>query len=148
MGDIPYEALQGGGYVGPRFTGVFFFQDIFWRVVIPLVYGTCGINMLDALAVMPVETKRHLTANPNARREYMFLWADCIDYDMGFQDLGFTLDRTSFLNEMIQSTERELRSTINDLSQKHPNSNAMNSARNCAEKALKAFLCHHHKLTP
>ena len=34
MGDIPYEILQQGGFIGPRFRGVFFFENVFWRVVI------------------------------------------------------------------------------------------------------------------
>jgi hypothetical protein len=66
---------------------------------------------------------------------------------MGFQDLAPRLDQDSFLAELVQSVERELQSTIADLCQQRPNSNAMYSARNCVEKALKAFLCFHNKLT-
>src|ERR1022692_4503762 len=141
MGDIPYEVLQQGGWVGPRFRGVFFFRDVFWRVVVPLVWGTRSINALDGLAVMPAQIKQRLVSVPKTRDEYLLLWADCVDYDMGFQDLAPTLDPASFLNEMVQSVERELQSTIADLCQERPNSNAMYSARNCTEKALKPFLC-------
>jgi hypothetical protein len=147
VGDIPHEALQQGGFVGPRFRGVFFFKNVFWRVVIPLVFGTCGIKPLDGLAVMPEETKRHLLSNPGTRDEYLLLWADCVDYDMGFQGASRRLDPTSFLNEMVHSVDRELQSTIADLCQQRPNSNAMYSAMNCAEKALKGFLCFHDNLT-
>jgi hypothetical protein len=147
MGDIPYEVLQQGGWVGPRFRGVFFFRDVFWRVVVPLVWGTRSINALDGLAVMPAQIKQRLVSVPKTRDEYLLLWADCVDYDMGFQDLAPTLDPASFLNEMVQSVERELQSTIADLCQERPNSNAMYSARNCTEKALKAFLCFHEKVT-
>jgi hypothetical protein len=44
MENIPYEVLQQGGFVEPRFTGVFLFQNVFWRVAIPLVAGTVSIN--------------------------------------------------------------------------------------------------------
>src|ERR1039458_8804576 len=88
MGDIPYEVLQQGGWVGPRFRGVFFFRDVFWRVVVPLVWGTRSINALDGLAVMPAQIKQRLVSVPKTRDEYLLLWADCVDYDMGFQDLA------------------------------------------------------------
>lgn len=96
---------------------------------------------------MPSETKQYVVRNPKTLEEYLLLWADCVDYEMGFQDLAPRLDHDSFLAEMVQSVERELQSTIADLCQQRPNSNAMHSARNCAEKALKAFLCFHDRLT-
>lgn len=100
-----------------------------------MVYGTVKLNVLNALASMPDPTRRHLMMNANALNEYMLVWADCIDYDMGYQDLVHSLDPASFTNELVQSVERELRSTISDLSQHRPNSNAMYSARNATEKA-------------
>src|ERR1017187_9257343 len=71
MGDIPYEVLQQGGWVGPRFRGVFFFRDVFWRVVVPLVWGTRSINALDGLAVMPAQIKQRLVSVPKTRDEYL-----------------------------------------------------------------------------
>jgi hypothetical protein len=147
MENIPHEVLQQGGFVGPRFTGVFLFQNVFWRVAIPLVVGTVSINALDALRIMPLETKRLLSSRRNDMREYLKLWADCCDYDMGYQASAQTVTRESFLGEMIESTERELTSAVADLCQQRPNSKAVHSARDATEKALKAYLCHHAGLT-
>lgn len=147
MGDIPHEVLQQGGFVGPRFRGVFFYQNVFWRVVIPLVLGTRSISAPEGLAVMPDGTKQRLFSIPEERDRFLLLWADCVDYDVGFQETSRRLDPASFLNEMVQGVDRELRSAVSNLCQQRPNSNAMYSARNCTEKALKGFLCFHDNLT-
>jgi hypothetical protein len=146
MDNIPHEILQGGGFIGPRFTGVFFFEDVFWRVAIPLVYGTRAVDALDALRIMPREIKQRLFTRENALREYLLLWADCFDYDTGFQDSHAIAAAGSFLGEMIDSTERELTSAIADLCQHRPNSKAMQSARDATEKAFKAYLAYHTNL--
>ncbi len=146
-GDIPFEVLQQGGFSGPRFTGVFFFEDVFWRVAIPLVYGRPAVNTMNALRVMPTETKQRLCSYRDTVREYLLLWADCFDYDTGFQDSHAVFAAGSFLGEMIESTERELTSAITDLCQQRPNSKAMHSARDATEKALKAHLAHQANLT-
>lgn len=140
MGDIPYEVLQQGGFVGPDFHGVFFFRNVYWRVVIPLVFGTRKLNPFDALATMPAQTKRYIESNDQRRREYVLLWADCLDYDFGYITARNNLSANAFLNEMVTSVDRELRSAIAELCQKKPNSNAMYSARHCTEKVLKGFL--------
>jgi hypothetical protein len=147
MEHIPHEVLQQGGFVGPRFTGVFFYQDVFWRVAIPIVFGTTQVNLLDALRIMPPETKRELTARPDQMREYLRLWADCYDYDTGYQRSKSLASQGSFVDEMIESTERELNSAVSDLCQQRPNSKARHSARDATEKALKAFLAHRVGLT-
>jgi hypothetical protein len=46
---LPYEFVQAGGYIGPTFTAVFFFENVFWRVVIPLVYGRPSVNIMASL---------------------------------------------------------------------------------------------------
>jgi hypothetical protein len=147
MENIPHEILQQGGYVGPRFTGVFLFQNVFWRVSIPIVIGTRSVSALDALRLMPPETKALLASRRNDMREYLMLWADCFDYDTGYQKSKQVVATGSFLSEMIESTERELTSAITDLCQQRPNSRSSHSARDATEKALKAYLCHHANLT-
>jgi HEPN domain-containing protein len=147
MENIPHEVLQQGGFVGPRFTGVFFYRDVFWRVAIPIVFGTRAINALDALRIMPAETKRQLSAQVNEIREYLRLWADCYDYDSGYQRSKSLVSKGSFVDEMIESTERELNSAVADLCQQRPNSKARHSARDATEKALKALLGYHAGLT-
>ncbi len=147
MDNIPHEILQQGGFTGPRFTGVFFFQDVFWRVTIPLVLGTRDVNAMDAIRMMPQEVKQLLCSREDALQEYLLLWADCLDYDTGFQAFHAVAAAGSFLGEMIESTDRDLTSAITDLCQQRPNPKAMYSAREATEKALKAYLAYHANLT-
>src|SRR5579872_6205358 len=147
MGDIPYEVLQQGGFVGPDFHGVFFFQNVYWRVVIPLVFGTCSLKPFDALATMPAQVRRYLESSHQRGREYILLWADCLDYGLRFGTAINDLSAKPFVEEMAKSVDRELRSAIAELCQKNPNPNAMYSARHCVEKALKGFLSFQTGLT-
>jgi hypothetical protein len=68
MDRVPYEFMQGGGYFGPTFTSVFFFQNIFWRMVIPIVFGrNVSVNVLDCLVAMPKHIKQHLVMHDASR---------------------------------------------------------------------------------
>jgi hypothetical protein len=147
MDNIPHEILQQANFVGPRFTGVFFFQNVFWRVTIPVVFGARAVDALAALTVMPQETKQRLATQADVLRQYLLLWADCVDYDIGFGQSKAIAPPGSFLSEMVNSTERELTSAIGDLCQQRPNSKAMHTCREAMEKALKAYLAHHANLT-
>jgi len=146
MNEIPYEFLQAGGYFGPEFTSVFLFEDVFWRVVIPLMFGATSHNILNSLAMMPAEVRERLYQNPVAIQAYREHWADCLDYDMGSQMLGMQ-PLEGEAGDFLASAQRDLTSAITDLSQKTPNSNAMQNARVATEKAMKAFLCIRHSLT-
>ncbi len=146
MGGVPYEFVQGGGYFGPTFTSVFLFQSIFWRMVIPIVYGRVRVNILDCLIAMPVQIRQHLMQHDSSRRACMLHWADCIDYDQGMHE--FLMRPPAHpAAELVRALDRDVRSTISDLAQEQPNSNAMHDARIATEKALKAHLCFHHGYT-
>lgn len=140
MLDIPYEYLQGGGYVGPEFTSVFLFQGIFWRMVIPLVFGRVCFNVIESLVMMPADIRHRLCADLIASREYKAHWADCLDYDTGFQMLEVQ-PVSGHGQSFVASSRRDLLTCTADLSQGRPNSNAMQAARLATEKAMKAFLC-------
>jgi hypothetical protein len=146
VNDVPYEFVQAGGYFGPTFTAVFFFENVFWRVVIPRVYGAVSVNTMASLIAMPASLRQRLVQNAGTRKAFTALWADSIDYDMG-RDYLMMQPHSDPAFELVTSVDRDLQSTIADLSQERPNSNAMHNARTTTEKALKAFLCLRHGYT-
>ena len=146
MNDVPYEFVQAGGYFGPKFTAVYFFENVFWRVIIPIVYGPTPINIMASIVAMPPNVRQRLVQSARARDDLEAHWADCIDYDQG-RDFFFAQLPTNPATELVASVDRDLLSTIADLSQQEPNSNAMHNARLATEKALKAFLCFRHGYT-
>ena len=124
-----------------RVSGARLLEDIDW--VCPVVWSKemcIRDSAMDGLRMMPTEIKQRLCSRREAMREYLLLWADCFDYDIGFQGSRAIAAAGSFLGEMIESTERELNSTITDLCQQRPNSKAIHSARDATERALKACL--------
>ena len=146
VNNVPYEFVQAGGYFGPTFTAVFFFENVFWRVVIPRVYGAISVNTMASLVAMPARLQQRLMQNTCTREAFVALWADSIDYDMGREYLMMQ-PHSDPASELVTSIDRDLQSTIADLSQERPNSNAMHNARMTTEKALKAFLCFRHGFT-
>ncbi len=147
LDNIPYEFVQGGGYVGPDFTGVFFFENVFWRVVIPIVVVGQGypVNVVASLIAMPEPVSRRLVKG-NKSSEYKLHWADCFDYDYGRNHVRMQ-PGSAESTDLIESADRDLLSTIADLSQHEPNSNAMHNARMATERALKALLCSRYGYT-
>jgi hypothetical protein len=147
VNEVPYEFAQAGGYFGPTFTSVFFFENVFWRVVVPVVFGThVQVNMLESLVAMPVGLRQHLVQSVAAQECYKAHWVDCLDYDQGrgyFNAQPPSAPET----QLVVAADRDLLSTIADLAQDAPNSNAMHNARLATEKALKAFLCFRHRFT-
>jgi HEPN domain-containing protein len=143
VNDVPYEFVQAGGYFGPKFTAVFFFENVFWRVVIPIVYGTPSVDIMRSLVAMPANLQQHLLQNARSREDFKAHWADCIDYDQG-RNCFMMQPPNDPATDLVTSADRDLLSTIADLSQHEPNSNAMHNARLSTEKALKAFLCFRH----
>ena len=146
MNDVPYEFVQAGGYFGPTFTAVFFFENVFWRVVIPIVFGTPSVNVMESLVAMPPNLRQHLVQNTRSREDFKAHWADCIDYDQGF-DCFMMQPPNGPATELVTSANGDLLSTIANLSQQEPNSNAMHDARLATEKVLNAFLCFRHGFT-
>jgi hypothetical protein len=116
-------------------------------MVIPIVFGeNVPVNVLNCLVAMPDHIRRHLVQHDATRRACMLHWADCIDFDQGMYE--FLMQPPEHpAAELVRALDRDVRSTIADLAQEQPNSNAMHDARIATEKALKAYLCFHQGYT-
>ena len=112
MGSVPYEFVQGGGYFGPTCTSVFFFPNIFWRMVIPIVFGeNVPVNVLNCLVAMPDHIRRHLVQHDPTLRGCMLHWADCIDFDQGMHE--FLMQPAEHpATELVSALDRDVRSSI------------------------------------
>lgn len=141
------RSAKGSHAVGPMFTGAFYFDSYFWPVHIPIAYGTVPLDPLDFLDGMPDSVKGNLSANQQTLVEYLLLWTDCLDYCYGLDDIRKTGKCTRFGSELVVSADRELRATVELLTQRrHPNPKAMENARMSTEMFLKAYLVVHGDL--
>src|SRR3984957_16135322 len=146
MNDVPYEFVQAGGYLGPDFTSVFFFENVFWRVVIPLVYGTPMVNTIHSLVAMPAQVRQRLVQNESTRQAYKLHWADCLDYTYG-RDYLRAVPPNGDTSAFIAALDRDLCSALADLAQQQPNANSIHHSRLATEKSFKALLCARHAHT-
>ncbi len=74
-------------WIGPLFAGVYFYDASFWKLTIPLVYGSTKINALDLLADLPPEMKMGFKQDNRELWEYAMCAADTTDYAFGFEQV-------------------------------------------------------------
>src|SRR6267142_2864112 len=74
-------------HIGSLFTGVFYFDVYFWPVNIPIAYGQVRFNPFESIQPMPDSVKTRLQSDKLACLGYLGLWADCVDYGYGRDDL-------------------------------------------------------------
>jgi hypothetical protein len=126
----------------PLFTGVYFFDASFWRVVVPLVFGEARVDALDSLEGVPSEVKAGLSADPKQILDYVAAWADILDYGYSVEDLRKTKSANSFATGLLLAGHGELKTTVSQLLEQRPNPKAIESARMATEMHLKAYLAY------
>jgi HEPN domain-containing protein len=125
---------------GPLFRGVHYMDSIYWPIYIPVAFGTCEINALECLELMPAEFRKRIETENEERWKYMLVWADCLDYAYGYDDIDRVSKYQGLALEFIQSGNKELQAAIDLLLQRRPNSKAIENCRMAVEIFLKAIL--------
>lgn len=136
----------GSQYIGPMYVGALYYDQSFWPVFIPTVFGMTRLNARDSLKTMPDSTVLDLFANRHELSEYVAVWVNCVDYALGVDDLkGDALN--DFTRELLAAGDQKLKATVTLLLQDQLNSSAIESARMATEMFLKAFLAAKDGLT-
>jgi hypothetical protein len=130
----------GSQQINPMYTGVFYYDSCFWPVFVPIIYGTVKINACDALKTMPESIVKQLWKDRGELEQYVSVWADCIDYAFGFENLQETGTHGKFAQGLLKSGNQELNALVALLLERIPNSKSMESARMSTEMFLKTFL--------
>jgi hypothetical protein len=124
----------------------------FWKLDIPIAYGTVQLNALDALSQMPQELKTQLQSDRSIRWRFVALWVDSMDYAYGIDDLGKgsrlpANPNRSFAIQLTSSAHRELAATVRLLTESQgPNAKSFETARMATEMFLKSYLTMHGSL--
>ncbi|MEK6681156.1 MAG: hypothetical protein AABY79_04240, partial [Nitrospirota bacterium] len=98
------------------------------------------LDARNSLKTMPDPIVERLWADRNKLHEYISLWADCVDYALGLDDLQKRGGFGRFAQELLNSGDQQLKATIALLLENRPNPKAMESARMSTEMFLKVFL--------
>lgn len=137
----------GVQHIGPMYTGAYYYDSLFWPVVIPVVAGTVKLDAANSLKAIPDSIKTRLLSDTNERQQFALFWADCIDYGFGADDLIDDSYAGNFWQELIKSGDQQLNATVTLLLEQRPNSIAMELARMATEMFLKTFLANKTGLT-
>jgi len=133
-------------HIGPLYAGAFYYDAYFWRVHIPLTYGTVNLSPWVCLKGVPETVRVRLQSDTDAALQFMGLWADCVDYAFGRDDISKVLP-DSFGKRLFTSADHQLEATVALLHERTPNAKATESARMATEIFLKAFISLHRALT-
>ena len=128
-------------WIGPLFAGVYFYDTTFWKLTIPLVYGSTKVNALDLLVDMPPGMKTSLTQGNRELWAYAMCAADTIDYAFGFEEVLKQKMESELVLQLLQNGDAQLRSCAAGLLAHRPNRGIVQAGRLATEIFLKSLLC-------
>lgn len=132
---------------GSLYDSIYFYDSQFWQVSIPLIYGSVKLNALDSLSQMSDLIKEELMSDQKQAWDYVFYWADCVDYGLGVHDLKKTSSLDANGIQFLMSGDQELRAAVSILSQSRPDSRAILTCRMAVEIFFKAYIALKQGLT-
>lgn len=132
--------------IGSLFTGVYFYDGHCWRVAIPLAYGSVRLDPWSSLVEMPETIAAKLRQEPPSWVDFLSVWADCVDYAFGRDDL-FATAPDGFAKQLFTSANQQLDATVSLLLEEFPNPKVMESARLATEMFLKCFIGFHRGIS-
>lgn len=132
--------------IGPAFRGAYYYDAYFWKVDIPIVYGTVSLSPWDCMKGIPDTVKVRLKSHRDTALQYLAVWADCTDYGLGRDDI-FQILPASFGKDLFASANDQLEATVSLLHERVPNPRAAESAGMATEIFFKAFIALHRGLT-
>jgi len=142
------HTTAGRQYVGPIYTGAFYYDSCFWPVIVPLVFGRVQVSAWDGLKTMPPLVMKQLWREQAEVKEYAVHWANCIDYAFGIDELLKRRGFSQFSHELLKSGGQQMKAIVSLLLDgDRPNSKAGEGAAMATEIFLKAFLSSKASLT-
>jgi len=132
-------------YTKPLLKAVYYYDVAFWPVEIPQGYGEFRLNSVDSLDTMPDSVKEDLQADRTAIWNYVFFWADAMDYAWGKNEFPDADD--GFGAELLKAAHEELTSAASQILSGNEIPRSVLAARNAVEMFLKSFLAYTNGLT-
>ena len=134
------NSKPGAHAIGVLYESCCFYDATFWKVVVPIGYGTFKLNALEALPEMPHSVKNALMSDPPSRLNYMLFWADCVDFGYGYDDMIKLNREDKFGLEMLRASYEELQAAKSMLLEHRINRRAMMASRMSTEMILKSYI--------
>ena len=133
------NSKAGLQYINPLYLGAYYYDSVFWPVVIPVVFGRVQLDARESLRTMPDGVAASLFTNRNELSDFMSLWGNCLDYGFGIDHLHSAPPNT-FAKELFASADKRLTATVSLLLLDPPNASSMEASRMATEMFLKAYL--------
>lgn len=122
--------------VGPKFIGCYFYDDFFWPVVIPLIFGKVDWEPLYSINALPPRLLEKLESNREAKSKYEQHYSHCNIYGRRIRRLVECKDSSKFLNSACQ----HLDTSVKQLLDESPNPAVVQTSRMAVELFMKAYV--------
>lgn len=122
--------------IGPIYYGAYFYANDFYPIMVPLAFGLVKIDMDNSFRSMSHKLYTQLKSVPAILNDMVGIWAACIDYGFGIENLL----RGKRSSKFIISADQEIRASVSLLLERRPNNRAMQSARMAIEMFLKGYI--------
>ena len=130
----------GSHAIGALYESCCFYDATFWKVVVPIGYGTITLSALDSLPEMPDSVKKALMSDPSSRLNYLLFWSDCVDFGYGYDDMTKLNRGDEFGLQLLKASYEELQSAKSMLLEHRINARAMMASRMATEMILKSYI--------
>ena len=134
------NSKPGSQLTGHYYEGAYFYDSEFWSVGIPIIFGSTQINSIDALHQMPENIKEQLKADRKQAWDYVYFFADCIDFGMGYSELINNSSLDEFGLNFLKAGYEEITSATSLLLENRPNTRAIMNCRMATEMFFKSFI--------
>jgi hypothetical protein len=137
-----YKKIQGVT-LGPIYHGVFYYDDCFWQVTIPIIFGQVMVYPDSLLNKCPSSIRYGIKSESQVYMQYLSLWADCMDFSQGYDDLTLMKHANEFWEKLLVSGRQHVDSAVSLLLEDIPNPKAIEQTRMATEMFLKSYLAKH-----
>lgn len=134
------HSRAGTHEIGQMFGGVLFYDHEAWPLSVPIIMGTCKLDLLKAIKGMPEPILRSFSRDTHSLERAAKLWAECIDYGSGMDDLDKTLATDGNARGLLFSGDDKLRATVELILRKPPSQEVVMTARFATEMFLKGYI--------
>ncbi|MGL6543059.1 hypothetical protein ACSZNU_21410 [Aeromonas hydrophila] len=130
--------------IGSLYESCFYYDCEFWKISIPIHYGTIDLSPIDGLIDMPTNIKTRLLSDPDMAISYYMHWANVYDISSFISNRALDKNSKNYSNELFLAANEELMSATSAILGHRVNTRAAMQLRMATEMFLKSYLILKH----
>lgn len=130
--------------IGSLYESCFYYDCEFWKISIPIHFGTIDLSPVDGLIDMPSNIKKRLLNEPLMAIRYYIHWANIYDLSLFISNGALDKHFKNDSNELFLAANEELMSATSAILGHRVNTRSAMQLRMATEMFLKSYLILKH----